>query len=37
MFPHIIGVERMIYTSNGSWTAGCRVSLWKKYAASFIL
>jgi len=27
----------MIYTSNGSWTAGCRVSLWKKYAASFIL
>lgn len=37
MFPHIIGVERMIYTSSGSRTVGCRVSLWNRYAFSFIL
>jgi hypothetical protein len=37
MFPHIIGVERMTYTSTGSWTTGCRVSLGKKFASSFIL
>lgn len=37
MFPHITGVERMIYTSTGSWTADCRVSVRKKFASSFIL
>jgi len=37
MFPHITGVKRMTYTSNGSYTADCQVSLWKKFASSFIL
>jgi len=37
MFLHIIGVERMTFTSIRICTADCQVSLWKKFASSFIL